>query len=481
MKNLKNHRRISLLLALLALPAWLQAMPASGGEYDLTKVLIGESGVNRADSPDYSAAYALGEDAAGTLLQGPDYEITSGYFSGYASGHIGSFDLVNATVGTAKILQDGLQVGVPLGATIQLAFSSPLDPTTVAGGIQVFMVMDHLGQPQDAIVPSSYTYDVAGTTVVISPQSNWPGNALLDVVVNNQLQSVDGFVLAQEAHTRFITVLDPSQENVVLHPIPVPGAASAPGLTSTPSLNLDIPSGSLSNFAYVLVSQDPVHSPLQVDPQVLQAATAKAQASGGAYQSPLAYEEIAAYNQQGQPMSLAKSITFSIASSGGAGLTSASGVPIRPQTLSLWTLDSAHALWVKMPDTQPNGVGVAGAVTQFSVYALMGSADSDASNVIVFPVPWRPHGPNAGSGPGQTGTEAGGITFSNLPSECTIKIYTVSGGLVRQIQHSDLAGPVGQQSWDGNTSGGDHAASGVYLWRVESPADSKNGKLILIR
>jgi hypothetical protein len=126
-------------------------------------------------------------------------------------------------------------------------------------------------------------------------------------------------------------------------------------------------------------------------------------------------------------------------------------------------------------------MGVAGAVTQFSVYALMGSAATDASAVFVFPVPWRPHGPNAGEGPGQTGTEGGGITFSNLPSECTIKIYTMSGSLVRTLSHSDLAGPVGQEKWDGNTSGGEHAASGVYLWRVESSADSKNGKLILIR
>ena len=113
------------------------------------------------------------------------------------------------------------------------------------------------------------------------------------------------------------------------------------------------------------------------------------------------------------------------------GLAAGAGTPIRIQTLSLWSLDSAHALWVKMPDTRPNGSGVAGAVTQFSVYALMGSADSDASSVFVYPVPWRPHGPNAGEGPGQTGTQSGGITFSNLPSECTIKIYTVSGSHVR--------------------------------------------------
>jgi hypothetical protein len=482
MKRLTNHNRSSLILALLLAPAWLYAVDATGGNDDLTKALDGESGVNEATSADYGMAYAVGEDAAGVVSQGSGYELTSGYFSGYPSGVVGPFSLVSGVVGPTKILQDGLQVGVPLNASVQLIFSSPLDPTTLAAGIQVFMVMDHLGQAQDVIVPSSFTYDVAGSTVVITPQGAWPGNSLLDVVVNGQLQSIDGFALAQDAHTQFITVLDPQQENVVLHPIPVPGVAQAPGVSGTPSLDLDIPVGSLSDYAYVLVSQDPVHAPLQVDPKVLQAATQKAQGTGGAYQTPLAYEEIAAYGQQGQPMSLAKAITFSITSNGSTqGLFTGGGVPVRAQTLSLWALDSVHALWVKMPDSRPNGSGVAGAVTQFSVYALMGQASGDASDVFVFPLPWRPHGPQAGDGPGQTGTESGGITFSNLPSECTIKIYTVSGGLLRTLNHSDLAGPVGQEKWEGNTSSGDHAASGVYLWRVESSADSKNGKLILIR
>ena len=116
-----------------------------------------------------------------------------------------------------------------------------------------------------------------------------------------------------------------------------------------------------------------------------------------------------------------------------------------------------------------------------SVFALMGSAEGDASSVFVFPNPWRPHGRDAGNGAGQTGTDATGITFNNLPSECSIKIYTLAGNLVRALQHSDLAGPVGQEKWDGNTTSGDHAASGLYLWRVESSADSKNGKLLVIR
>jgi len=476
-----NLRRNSLLLALLLCPAWLHAEPASGGNDALTKALHGESGVNQAASADYSAAYALGEDVAGTESKSTNYDFTSGYFSGFASGYTGNFSLLSATVGTSRIMQGGFQVGVPLNASVQLVFSNPLNPSTIAQGIQVNLLMDHLADSQDQIAPSTYTYAVMGTTVVIAAQSSWLGNTFYDVVANGNLRSIDGFVLAQPTHTQFITVLDPHQENVVLQPIPMTPGAEIPAISAAPSINLDIPTGSLSDYAYVLVSQDPVHAPLLVNPVTLQQATQKAQASGGAYQSPLALQEIAAFNEQGQPLSLSKSITFSVTTSGSASLVTSGGVPIRPDTLSLWSLDSAHALWVKMPDSRPNGGSVMGAVTQFSVYALMGSADADASDVLVFPDPWRPHGPNAGAGPGQTGTDSGGITFSNLPSECDIKIYTLSGSLVRVLHHSDLSGPVAQQVWDGNTSGGEHAASGVYLWRVESSVDSKNGKLMVIR
>ena len=101
----------------------------------LTKALHGESGVNQAASADYSAAYALGEDIAGTESRSTNYDFASGYFSGFASGYTGNFSLVSATVGASKIMQGGFQVGVPLSATVQLVFSNPLDPTTLAQGI----------------------------------------------------------------------------------------------------------------------------------------------------------------------------------------------------------------------------------------------------------------------------------------------------------------------------------------------------------
>jgi len=104
-----------------------------------------------------------------------------------------------------------------------------------------------------------------------------------------------------------------------------------------------------------------------------------------------------------------------------------------------------------------------------------------ATDIYVFPDPWRPHGPAAGSGSGQTGTDGGGMTFTNLPSECTLKIYTVSGRLVRTLNHSDTGGMIGQETWDGRTASGDIAANGVYLWRVQSSTGDKNGKLMIIR
>jgi len=75
------------------------------------------------------------------------------------------------------------------------------------------------------------------------------------------------------------------------------------------------------------------------------------------------------------------------------------------------------------------------------------------------------------------------LNFVGLPSECTIKIYTLAGDLVREIHHSDAGSPLsqGREAWDAKTAHGDPAASGVYLWRVDSSVDGKNGKLMIIR
>ncbi|MCD6162710.1 MAG: right-handed parallel beta-helix repeat-containing protein [candidate division Zixibacteria bacterium] len=69
------------------------------------------------------------------------------------------------------------------------------------------------------------------------------------------------------------------------------------------------------------------------------------------------------------------------------------------------------------------------------------------------------------------------ITFTNLPQNSNIIIATISGEIV--MTGNDI-GP-DDWVWDARNSGGDNLASGVYLYMVDFPSGSTNGKVIVIR
>jgi hypothetical protein len=73
------------------------------------------------------------------------------------------------------------------------------------------------------------------------------------------------------------------------------------------------------------------------------------------------------------------------------------------------------------------------------------------------------------------------IDFVNLPPECTITIYTVSGRLVREIYHN-TSNQVGREMWDLRTKDGLEVASGYYFYHVQVPGiGGKSGKLAIIK
>ncbi|MCX7905954.1 MAG: hypothetical protein N2561_00235 [Bacteroidetes bacterium] len=60
------------------------------------------------------------------------------------------------------------------------------------------------------------------------------------------------------------------------------------------------------------------------------------------------------------------------------------------------------------------------------------------------------------------------LYFRNLPPECTIRIYTITGHLVQTLYHkSDLDN--GQLAWDLTNKDGMNIAYGVYIFHVEAP------------
>ena len=73
------------------------------------------------------------------------------------------------------------------------------------------------------------------------------------------------------------------------------------------------------------------------------------------------------------------------------------------------------------------------------------------------------------------------IDFVNLPLQCTIRIFTVSGQLVTVIEHEGFRDN-GRESWDLTTKEGLEIAYGIYFFQVEAPGlGQKLGKFAIIK
>lgn len=104
-----------------------------------------------------------------------------------------------------------------------------------------------------------------------------------------------------------------------------------------------------------------------------------------------------------------------------------------------------------------------GAAPAVAVYA---QPNADLSSAHCYPVPFRP----------SAGHSA--ITFTGLTYSARISVYTLSGRLVRAL---DKNGPGATLEWDVKNSSGENVASGVYIFVVKSPGQTRSGKLMVIR
>ena len=104
--------------------------------------------------------------------------------------------------------------------------------------------------------------------------------------------------------------------------------------------------------------------------------------------------------------------------------------------------------------------------------------------VLVAPNPYR------GSGDWERLDYEGRLSFMNLPKQCTIYLYSLTGEMVGIVYHNvsgdetpDPAGnETGGESWDMLTSNNQSIASGIYLYRVFSSGyGEKVGKFAIIK
>jgi hypothetical protein len=71
------------------------------------------------------------------------------------------------------------------------------------------------------------------------------------------------------------------------------------------------------------------------------------------------------------------------------------------------------------------------------------------------------------------------VHFINLPSRARIRIYTVSGDLVAEIDHNDPVRDFAR--WDLKNMNGRDVASGIYMYRVETDQFSMQNRFVVIR
>ncbi|MFL2983011.1 MAG: hypothetical protein ACJZ12_01300 [Candidatus Neomarinimicrobiota bacterium] len=102
-------------------------------------------------------------------------------------------------------------------------------------------------------------------------------------------------------------------------------------------------------------------------------------------------------------------------------------------------------------------------------------------NIAVVPNPyvvaasWEPrHQYSSGRGPRK-------IDFINLPNECTIKIFTLSGYLVTTLHHNDVY-ENGSASWNLLSKDNLEISYGVYLYHIDAPGYGEHtGKFAVIK
>jgi hypothetical protein len=77
------------------------------------------------------------------------------------------------------------------------------------------------------------------------------------------------------------------------------------------------------------------------------------------------------------------------------------------------------------------------------------------------------------------------VNFIRLVAGSTVRIFTTSGYLVRELKQNTAANPggiTGDLAWDLRNADGRDIVSGIYIYQVETPAGlMKTGHFVVIR
>jgi len=356
-------------------------------------------------------------------------------------------------------------------SNIMITFNKEMDKNSVEQSVGITAVRDKDGRSIDEHLEVTSIWD--NNTIIID--APFKHNYTYRVFVSSN--ATDAFLnpLSEEKLWYFTTYLNCAESNTVL-PFPEDSIKFNDNKTS-----IYIESNVLPQNGYITVAMAPLNQPEVAGTTNIYEANRKSRKDANQFTYPLdgTIREFNFYDKDGnrvvERFDSCATITIPYKDEDGDGIVDGTEPPVRENTLSVYWLNEEHSLWVRLPgsvvDTEANKVSVG--VRGFSVYTLMGANFTDLSRVYCYPVPYVMN-----DGNDETGTEDGGITFVNLSSGAEIRIYTISGELVKRIEHDD-GSPV--YNWDVKGDGGQKLFSGVYIYHVKNEREEKFGKLVIIR
>ena len=108
-------------------------------------------------------------------------------------------------------------------------------------------------------------------------------------------------------------------------------------------------------------------------------------------------------------------------------------------------------------------------------------ASEDMDKIKVVPNPYFAASAFEGQNTFASGRGPREIQFRYLPSECTIRIYSIAGELVKTIEHSSSL-ESGTGRWDLLTKDNLSASYGMYVYHISAPnIGEKIGKLAIVK
>lgn len=415
------------------------------------------SGIKAGTGPSvqYSLNQCVGDSGENIPENGGYYVFRPGYLSQVLPFSLVFKILEIFSSGSGQDQFDGYgDIVLQPGSLLKIRFSQPVNLSEYRDNIRAEKIADNFGSffsiPLAVDLSSS-----AASYAALGLSSSWSGGGVYSVAVSTGMRSKSGINLSDGARLYFSVYSDTSQLNVALL------------WRDAGSSRAQIDPGSLMEPFFIKMSTVPD--------------SAAEEASRKISASPLKVLNVSVLNSQGNPAVLSPGfsgmISFSYLDNNNDGFVDGTSPPVKAESLCVWQLDRILNAWMASMNSvfDPFTKTIRLKVGHFSTFALIPLASLDIANAYAYPVPYKPGAGDAA----RYGRREDGIRFM-APLSGTIKIFTITGRLVREIDIASNLSPSGVK-WDTKTADGNNAGSGIYLWKIDSGGKTKTGKLVIVR